>query len=99
MLHRGETMGNRFTTLKCKEVVNVCDGCRLGFVSDIDIDCRSGQVVAIVVPGRGKCFGLVGRHEDFVIPWKCITQIGDDIILIDGELDKFRLPRPRKQLF
>ena len=34
----GELMGNRFSSLKCKEVVNVCDGCRLGFVSDVEVD-------------------------------------------------------------
>ena len=92
-------MGNRFTSLKCKEVVKVCDGCRLGFVCDVEVDCRCGQILSIIVPGRGRCFGLLGRGEDFVIPWRCIRQIGDDIILIEGDLDKFRLPRARKDLF
>ncbi len=92
-------MGDRFTSLKCKEVVNVCDGCRLGFVCDVEVDCRCGQIVALIVPGHSRCFGLLGRQEDFVIPWKCIRQIGDDIILIEGNLDNFRLPRPRKDFF
>ena len=92
-------MGDRFTSLKCKEVVNVCDGCRLGFVCDVEVDCCNGQIVAIVVPGQSRCFGLLGRQEDFVIPWKCIRRIGDDIILVEGDLDNFRLPRPRKDFF
>ncbi|MBQ3216928.1 MAG: YlmC/YmxH family sporulation protein [Oscillospiraceae bacterium] len=91
-------MCNRFTKLKCKEVINVCDGCRLGYVSDVEVDCGCGQILSIIVPGPCKYFGL-GRHEDFVIPWQCIRQIGDDIILVDGNLDKFRLPRSRKELF
>ena len=91
-------MCNRFTKLKCKEVINVCDGCRLGYVSDVEVDCSCGQILSIIVPGPCKYFGL-GRHEDFVIPWQCIRQIGDDIILVDGNLDKFRLPRSRKELF
>ena len=92
-------MGNRFSSLKCKEVVNVCDGCRMGYVCDVEVDCRCGQIVAIVVPGKGKGFGLLGCREDFVIPWKCIRQIGDDIILVEGDTDKFRLPRGGKELF
>ena len=92
-------MGNRFSNLKCKEVVNVCDGCRLGYVCDVEVDCRCGQICAIIVPGKGRCFGLLGHGEDFVIPWKCIRQIGDDIIRIEGDTDKFRLPHSGKELF
>ncbi len=92
-------MQNRFTNLKCKEVINVCDGCRLGFVSDVEVDCGCGQILAIVVPGKGRCFGLLGCREDFVIPWQCIRRIGDDIILVDGDLNKFRLPRSKREFF
>lgn len=92
-------MGNRFSNLKCKEVVNICDGCRLGFVSDVEVDIKCGQIVAIVVPERGKCFGLIGSKEDFVIPWRCIRQIGNDIILVEGDLDRFRLARPKTDFF
>lgn len=91
-------MSDRFSTLKCKEVINVCDGGRLGYVSDVEVDCKCGRICAIIVPGPCKYFGL-GRHEDYVIPWQCIRQIGDDIILIDGNLDNFRLPRPKRELF
>ena len=92
-------MCNRFTRLKCKEVVNVCDGARLGFVCDLELDVCTGQVVSLVVPGTGNCFGLLGAPEEFVIPWACIRRIGDDIILVEGEREKFCLPKQRKPLF
>lgn len=92
-------MGNRFSTLRCKEVVNICDGCRLGCVSDVEIDLKCGRVVAIIIPGPCKFMGVFGRQDDFVIPWQCIQQIGDDIILINADLDKMRLPRPKKEFF
>ena len=95
----GELMGNRFSNLKCKEVVNVCDGCRLGFVSDVEVDICNGRIVAIVVPCKCKGFGFFGHRDDFVIPWQCIRRIGDDIILVDGDLDKFRLLRPKREFF
>lgn len=73
----------RIRGLRCKEVINICDGSRLGFVSDVDIKVPEGQVVAIVVNGPARFFGLFGRGEEFYIPWECIQRIGDDIILID----------------
>ena len=92
-------MGNRFSTLKCKEVVNVCDGTRLGFVSDVEVDTCNGCILAIIVPCKCKCFGLLGNRQDFVIPWRCIKRIGDDIILIEGDLNNFCLPRPKREFF
>ena len=41
----------RIRGLQRKEVINICDGCRLGFVSDVDITVPEGKVVAIVVSG------------------------------------------------
>ena len=73
----------RMRDLRCKEVINISDGCRLGFVSDVDIRIPEGQVIAIVVNGPCRFFGLFGRGEEFYIPWECIQRIGDDIILID----------------
>lgn len=70
--------------LHCKEVVNIGNGERLGFVSDVEINLCSGKVDAIVVPGKGKLFGLVGKGEDWVIPWEAIRSVGDDIILVDN---------------
>lgn len=68
--------------LRQKEVINISSGMRLGFVSDVEIDFESGRIDAIVIPGKDKMF-LFGRAEDYVIPWKDIKRVGDDIILVD----------------
>lgn len=81
----------RIRDFRCKEVINVCDGCRLGYVSDLDVRVPEGQVVAIIVYGPGRFFGLFGRGEEFYIPWECIQRIGDDIILIDKPFQR-RVP-------
>lgn len=89
----------RVVDLRCKEVINICDGCRLGYVCDVLVDLDCGRVVAIVVPGPCRFFGLFGREEDFVIPWEAIRRIGDDIILIEFELHRSHPPKDRKFWF
>ena len=81
-------MMERFSHLRRKEVINVCDGCRLGFVDDVDVKLPEGQVVAIVVYGPCRFFGLFGRGEEFYIPWECIQRVGDDIILVDKQFQR-----------
>ena len=73
----------RIADLRCKEVINLCDGCRMGYVGDVEIDVVCGRVIALVVPGRCRFFGLFGRGEDYYIPWDCVQRFGEDIILID----------------
>ncbi len=72
----------RLTDLRCKEVINLCDGARLGYVVDVEIDPVCGRIVALVIPGRRRFFGLLGRGEDIIIPWEQIEKLGDDIILV-----------------
>jgi YlmC/YmxH family sporulation protein len=74
---------NRSSDFKQKEVINVSDGRRLGFVSDVEIDLEQGKVDAIILPGVGKLFGFLGKESEFIIPWDKIVKIGEDIILVD----------------
>ena len=73
------------TDLHEKEVINLSDGCRLGSVCDVEIDTCSGCIVSIIIWGKSKCFGLLGRSEDIKICWKDIKVIGDDTILVEFE--------------
>lgn len=88
-------MGMKFTQLQCKEVICVADGKRMGFVTDVLVEVPEGKVTAIVVPGPCRFLGVMGRNEDFIIPWGCIRRIGPDIILVDTKPEECRVPRPR----
>ena len=92
-------MGMRVTDLSGKEVVGIRDGARLGYVADVEVEGPDGQVCAIVVPGKCRFFGLLGRTEDFVIPWNAIRRVGDDIILVDCKPAECRCPRPKPKFF
>ena len=91
-------MNCRFFDMRCKEVINICDGCRLGYVGDVECALPDGRVTAIIVPGPCRFFGLFGREEDYVIPFENISRIGDDIILaqVEGE---YRRGRKEKRRF
>ena len=52
----------RVSELRYKEIINVSDGSRYGWVGDVEVDLESGQVRALVVPGRLRLFGLLGRE-------------------------------------
>lgn len=73
----------RLCELRQKEVINVCSCASLGCVVDVEIDCPGGCVSALVVAGGGRFSSFWGRDCEVVIPWKCICQIGKDIILVD----------------
>lgn len=68
---------------KRKEVINIKDGKRLGFVQDVTADFKTGTIKEIIVPGNTKFFNFFSNTNELVIPWSSITTIGDDIILVD----------------
>lgn len=78
-------METRIAELRYKEVISVEDGSRFGFVGDMEVDLDSGQVRALVVPGRRRLFGLLGREEDRYIPWNAVRRFGEDIILVEDD--------------
>ena len=76
----------RLTELRYREVINISDGTRLGFVNDAILDLTSGRILALIVPGPARFFGLFGRESDYILPWESIARIGGDIVLIEGRL-------------
>ena len=87
----------RMRELRCKEVINICDGCRIGFVADVEVRVPDGQLCAVIVYGPGRFWGLLGRGEEYYIPWECIQRIGDDIILIDKPFQRREANADRKR--
>lgn len=73
----------RISDLKQKEVININDCKRLGFVGDVDFDMETGCMIAIIVPGPGCICGFLGREKEYVIHFCDICQVGSDIILVD----------------
>ena len=66
-------METSFLELRCKEVVNVVDGRRLGHIIDVAFNLASGE----------KSFWNVFKNaSEFFIPINQIVKIGEDTILV-----------------
>lgn len=73
----------RIFDLKKKEVINICDCRRIGFVGDVEFDEKTGCITHLIIPGPGCLCGIFGREKEFVIPFCDVRQIGTDIILVE----------------
>ena len=76
-------MQDKGLDFKHKEVVNVNNGKRLGFVQDVCADLETGKITSIIVPGSNKILNIFNQENDIVIPWEKIKCIGDDLILVE----------------
>ena len=72
-----------FCELRAKEVVNMCDGKRLGNIIDMTFCSKTGVVTGIVVPYGKGLFSILKSNQDIFIPYSKIIKIGRDVILVE----------------
>ncbi|NLZ93749.1 MAG: YlmC/YmxH family sporulation protein [Firmicutes bacterium] len=67
-----------------KEIINLHDGSRLGFVGDSDlvIDDQSGYIQSIIIYPKGMG-GKTAASRELVIPWDAVKKIGEEILVVD----------------
>ena len=81
-----------FRELCSKEVVQLKDGACLGRVDDVELDADTACIGSLLLLGRPRLFGLLGRDETLTIPWADIERIGLDAILVRTDIPA-ALPR------
>ncbi len=72
----------RLGELKNKEVINIRNGCRLGYADDVEFDNCTAKICKLIIYGKPRFFGLLGREEDMCVNWGDIEVIGQDTILV-----------------
>ena len=74
--------------LRDKDVINLCNASRLGYIAEIEFDTCSGQICSFILCRNG---GLLGFAKDGYIelPWSRIECIGEDAILVKIPDDEF----------
>ncbi len=70
--------------LRKLEVINLCDGSKMGCVIDVEMDLCMGCITAIIVPRQIEIWEWFhkGEKKNCRIPWCQIERIGDDTILV-----------------
>ena len=67
----------RICELKQKEVINICTCRTLGCPVDVEFDCESGCITAIVVPGPGAFASVSGvRPASMSFPGTASGRLG-----------------------
>ena len=67
-----------------KDVIQLKTGENLGRIDDLAFE--DGQITQVVLHGRARMFGLLGRDDDLLIPWAAVKTIGTDVIMVDAEV-------------
>ena len=80
-----------------KDVIQLSSGENLGRVDDIRFDRDTARVEGLILHGRPRLFGLLGRGPDMVIPWEKVGNIGVDVILTSQEPEESQAPRRRRR--
>ena len=86
--------------LRKKEIINLCDGSRLGYSCDFEFDICSALITGLVIE-QGSGFLGLASNDRVVIPWCKIECIGEDTILVrfqSHELNAF-CKKKKKGLF
>ena len=76
-------MGGKGLDFKHKEVINIVDGKRMGYVQDVCADLENGVITSIIVPGNNKLRNVFSGNNEIVIPWQNIKCIGEVVILVE----------------
>ena len=73
----------RLNDFQGKEVINDCDGKKLGYIVDFVFDEKCGQMEAIIILKTSKFCNFFCDGSEYIIPYKCICKIGPDVILVE----------------
>ncbi len=79
--------------LRNKEIINIKNGARMGFVDDVEFDTADSAVKSFIIYGRARFFGLLGREDDIILTCEDIEIIGTDTVLIS--VDETKLMKRR----
>jgi YlmC/YmxH family sporulation protein len=70
------------------EVINLCDGGRLGYPTALELCAEDGRVTALIIPRECGLLSF-GKGERYRVPWCRIQCVGEDTLLVrltDAEL-------------
>ena len=84
--------------IRKKEIVDTRTGEILGRADDIKFDSETSDVTSVIIYGRPKLFGFLGRDNDLSVKCSDISLIGKDAILVtEVECIPYAEEKPEKR--
>lgn len=68
--------------LRAMEVIDIAQGKKLGYISDVKIDCDDNRILSIIIPEEKTSW--FAKTEDVEILWGDVVKVGQDVILVNG---------------
>lgn len=65
-----------------------------GPADDLAFDPATARLQSLILLGRPRLFGLLGREENLTIPWQEIETIGTDAVLVHTQLPSAAPSKP-----
>lgn len=88
----------RLRTLRKKEVINLEDGRRIGYIHDADVDLQDGSIKALIVRVRASYMMGEGKNRELIIPFNRVVHSGGDVVIVRAEVQNIlrflEAPRP-----
>lgn len=71
--------------LSRKEIINLYDGSRLGFVgeSDLIIDAGTGAIKSIIITPKAGGLKMSRGMRELTVPWESVKKIGEEVLIVD----------------
>lgn len=79
----------RIYEMRKKEVINMSNCRKLGKVTDLEVNLKSGCIEAIVVSEEIGLCNFFCSENCYLIPYECIKKVGDDLVFVDICEEKF----------
>ena len=75
----------RFSSLQCKDVINVNDGSKLGYVNDVEMDDACLCITCLVICRSSLMDYIKFFHgnQEMVLSMSKVVSIGEDVILVN----------------
>ncbi len=86
----------RISDIMDKEVINIKNGKKMGYINDIDLDINEGRVKSFNILGDTRNFFSRGIDEEIVL-FSDILKVGCDTIIVnlgsEMNLDEFNIDK------
>lgn len=69
-----------------KDVIHAQTGENLGRIDDLVFDRATARIESLILHGRPRALGLLGRDQDLVVPWAAVRSIGADVVMVEMPL-------------